>query len=105
MIPRRRKFPLRTEFLKFRTRAKKTVTPLFTIYHLPSTIKSSRFAVIVPKKVSKLATTRNYLKRLTYDYLWQHYQNKKTDLVIVFKPLPLKRSLEIKNLILGELHV
>lgn len=104
MIPRRRKFPLRTDFFRFRGKATKVVTPHLIIYSLPSQ-SFSRFAVTVPKKVNKLATSRNYLKRLTYDSLWEQYQNKQLDLVIVYKPLPLKRNLETKRLILSELHV
>jgi len=92
MIPHSRKFPLRTEFLRFRSRAKKSVTPLFTIYYLLSTKRDSRLAITVPKKVSKLATTRNYLKRLAYDTLWSQIKNQKIDAVVVFKPSPLKKS-------------
>ena len=52
----------------------------------------SRLAVIVPKKLSKLATTRNWLKHVTYDVLWPLIKDKNLDCVVVYKPLPLKRS-------------
>lgn len=103
MIPHSRKFPLRTEFLKFRSRAKRTVTPLFTIYYLLSTQRASRLAAIIPKKVNKLATTRNYLKRLAYDTLWPQIKEQKIDVVVVFKPLPLKKSQKLKMELVNEL--
>lgn len=91
MIPRNSKFPLRTDFVRFRARSQKHVTSLTTIYHLPSTV-NSRLAVIIPKKANKLATVRNALKRLTYDTLWPLIKNTKADCVIVYKPLPLSRA-------------
>lgn len=105
MISKSHKFPLRTDFLRFRTRAKKTVTPLFTIYYLLSTKRASRFAVVVPKKVNKLATTRNYLKRLTYDSLRPQIKDQKLDVVVVFKPLPLKKTVKTKTQILSDISL
>lgn len=102
MISKASKFPLRTKYLDFRRRASKVVTPHTLISHLSSP-NPSRLSVIIPKKVSKLATTRNYLKRLVYDQLWPQLKDKKTDVVVVFKPLPLKRSLATKQLITSEL--
>lgn len=104
MIPHSRKFPLRTEFLRFRSRAKRTAAPLFTIYYLPSTKQASRLAAIIPKKVNKLATTRNYLKRLTYDCLWPQIKDQKMDMVVVFKPMPLKKSPLTARQIITELQ-
>lgn len=105
MIPHSRKFPLRTEFLRFRSRAKRTVAPLFIIYYLLSAKQASRLATIIPKKVNKLATTRNYLKRLVYDTLWPQIKDQKMDVVVVFKPMPLKKSTPTKQLLLTDLHV
>lgn len=105
MIPHSRKFPLRTDFLRFRSRAKRTVTPLFTIYYLLSTKQASRLAAIIPKKVNKLATTRNYLKRLVYDTLWPQIKDQKMDVVVVFKPMSLKKTTSTKQLLLTDLHV
>lgn len=102
MIPKLAKFPLRTEFLEFRRRANKTLSPHTTCYSLPAA--SPRLAVIIPKKLSKLATTRNWLKRLTFDTLWPILQEETLDLIVVFKPLPLKKSLEIKQQIIIELQ-
>jgi ribonuclease P protein component len=59
--------------------------------------------VVVPKKLSKRATTRNWLKRLTYDAVWPLIQAKKLDCVVIYKPLPLKKSLQIKKELINEL--
>ncbi len=104
MIPHFRKFPLRTEFLKFRSRAKKIVSSVFTL-HLLATSSPARLGVIIPKKVNKRATIRNYLKRLAYDTLWPQIKDQKMDVVVVFKPIPLKKSTSTKQLLLTELHV
>lgn len=104
MIRRQDKFPLRTEFLKLRQKANKAVQSHLIIYHAKND-QRPRLGVSIPKKVSKLATTRNYLKRLTYDSLWPQIKDQKLDVVVVFKPLPLKKNSTIKQLIQGELHV
>lgn len=96
MIPKSSKLPLRTEYLEFRRRATRVTSPLSTISFFRSTLPS-RLAVIVPKKLSKLATTRNWLKRLTLDTLWPVLKEKKLDCVVVYKPLPLKKSLSTKR--------
>ncbi len=102
MIPKVSKFPLRTELVAFRARAKKNTSPLTTCYWLPST-KPSRLSVIIPKKLNKLTTTRNWLKRLTYDALWSRIKDQQLDCVIIFKPLPLKKSPSVKAQINSEL--
>lgn len=102
MIPHSHKFPLRTEFLRFRSRADKLVTSHFILYSMRTTTPS-RLSVSVPKKVSKLATTRNYLKRLTYDTLWPRVKDQKIDVVVVFKPLPLKKTPNLKMELNNEL--
>ncbi len=101
MIPKSSKFPLRTELLRFRTSAKQTAAPHFRTLFAPHS--PSRLAVVVPKKLSKLASSRNWLKRLTYDTLWPQIIDKKLDVVIIYKPLLLKKSLATKQLIISEL--
>ncbi len=110
MIPQSSKFPLRTEFLRFRARAKRLVSPHLTLFYSPglATLKSgpatfTKMNVVVPKKLSKLATTRNWLKRLTYDTIWPLIQDKNLDCVVVYKPLALKKSLQIKKELTHEL--
>ena len=105
MISKSSKFPLRTDFLAFRSHARRLVTPHFTVYYLLPTTHPSRLAVVVPAKVSKLATTRNWLKRLTYDTLWPIVKDKKLDCIVIYKPLPLLKSPATKELILSELNL
>lgn len=104
MIPHSHKFPLRTELLKFRARATKTTTPHLILSRSPAPTHS-RLSIIVPKKVSKQATTRNYLKRLSYDALWTELKDQKIDMVVIFKPLPLNKTAATKQQLLAELHV
>lgn len=108
MIPKSSKFPLRTEFLRFRARAERLVSPHLQLFYLPHTPSEAtgevgRLAVVVPKKLSKLATTRNWLKRLTYNTIWPLIRDKKLDCVVVYKPLPLKKSLANQRDIVHEL--
>jgi ribonuclease P protein component len=63
----------------------------------------SRLSVIVPKKVSKLATTRNHFKRLVYDSVWEITNDKNRDCVVMFKPLPLQKSFAAQQQIISEL--
>lgn len=104
MIPHSRKFPLRTEFFKFRLKASKLVLPHLIIYRAKNN-QHSRLGVSIPKKVSKLATTRNYFKRLTYNYLWPQIEDQQIDVVVIFKPLPLKKTPTTQQLLLSELYV
>lgn len=118
MISRSNKFPLRTSFVAFRSKSKKISTPHTLVHYLPSMhIESpratremppdakqsgrhahqSRLSVIVPKKVNKLATTRNALKRLSYDLFWSELKNSKLDVVVLFKPLPLTKAKTLKT--------
>ena len=111
MIPKSRKFPLRTHFLVFRSRAKRLSTPHFTVFWLPqgselpksSEPNVARLAVIVPKKCARLATTRNWLKRLTYDTPWPLIKDKNLDLVVVYKPIKINKSSKIKENLIYEL--
>lgn len=103
MIPKSRKFPLRTEFLKFRRSARRQATQLCTMYYVLST-GQSRLSVIVPKKVNKLATTRNWLRRLTYDTLWPLVKDQNLDVVIIFRPLKLAKSPAAKAQIVSEIE-
>ena len=101
MISKARKFPARQEFLSFRKTAKQLTTPHVRLLY--SAAASTHLSVIVPKKCNKRAVVRNWLKRLTYDTLWLQTQDKKLDCVVVYKPLPLKKSPENKKLIMSEL--
>ena len=95
--------PLRTQFLSFRSRATRHVTPHTTIYHLKSNI-STRLGVVVPIKVNKRATTRNSFKRLAYDTAWKIIKDKNLDCIIIFKPLALPKGKPSQDLILSEIR-
>lgn len=62
----------------------------------------SRLSVIVPIKVSKRATTRNWLKRLSYDTIWPLLKDCQLDCVVIYKPLPLTKSSITKQKIISE---
>ena len=102
MIPASSKFPMRTDFLEFRSSAKRASSPHFTLNYLATSAQSS-CAVVVPKKVNKRATTRNWLKRLTFDTLWPVISDKNLDTVLVYKPLKLEKSPDTKKIIIAEL--
>lgn len=73
------------------------------MYYVLST-GQSRLSVIVPKKVNKLATTRNWLRRLTYDTLWPLVKDQNLDVVIIFRPLKLAKSPAAKAQIVSEIE-
>ena len=102
MIPASQKFPLHTDFLRFRARAQKILSPHATVYYALHT-GHSRLAIVVPKKVSKLATTRNWLKRLTYDALYPRIVDANLDVVVIYRPLPLSKNQKNKAMIIGEI--
>jgi len=102
MISKLHKFPLRTNFLSFRARANQASSPHLRLFSLPS--PRSSLAVVISKKTSKLATTRNWLKRLTYDTFWPLIAKRKLACVVFYQPLPLKKSPATKNQLIIELQ-
>lgn len=109
MIPKNRKFPLRTDFLSFRRSASRISSQYFVLYFLPHTPsvaegKVGRLAVIVPKKCARLATTRSWLKRLTYDTIWVDIKDKNIDVVVVYKPISLKKSEATKKELISDIN-
>jgi len=101
MISSLSKFPLRQHFLEFRRHAKHHTTSHLQIIYCKS--NKTRLGVIIPKKVHKLATSRNYFKRLTYDYLFQMLAHHSVDCVVLYKPLPLSKSKPNQEIIQNEL--
>ena len=87
MIPKRLRFPMRTDFLSFRSRARKIYSPHLTLYyrlHPPV-----QLAVVVPKKVNKRAVVRNQLKRLLKRELLNHQLGQ---IVVLVKPIHLEKD-------------
>jgi|GEM_PF-1084005 len=110
MISKSSKFPTRVQFLTFRAKATQSATPHLRFMISPRTQieitkgqTDSRLSVIVPIKVNKRATTRNHYKRLVYDTVWKILAGKKTDCIIMFKPIPLVKGQSSDDLILSEL--
>ena len=101
MISKLAKFPMRTGFLAFRAGAKQLATPHLRLLYVGHT--PSRLSVVVPAKVSKLASTRATLRRLTYDHMWKVIKEKNLDCVIIFKPLALVVDEKTQKTILTEL--
>lgn len=93
---------MRTQFLSFRRSANRLTSSRVTCYFSPAP-HGPRMSVIVPRNVSKLAITRNWLKRLTYDTLWPRIKDKGLDLVVVYKPIKLAKSTATKEQIISEL--
>ena len=102
MIPSFQKFPLRTKFLSFRRHASLAQTPHFRIYFSPS--RTSSLAVIVSKKSFKLASSRNWLKRLVYDHAWELVKTKNLSCVVLLKPIPLQKGPATQALLISELN-
>ena len=87
MIPKRLRFPMRADFLSFRSRARKIYSPHLTLYcllHPPI-----QLAVVVPKKVNKRAVVRNRLKRLLKQELLNHQLGQ---IVVLVKPIHLEKN-------------
>lgn len=110
MISKSNKFPTRTQFLAFRTKAKQITTPhLRVLFHSRSVDNitllecDSRLSVIVPIKVSKRATTRNSFKRLVYDIVWKLIKDKNLDCIVIFKTIALLKGKISQDLIIHEL--
>jgi len=105
MIPKASKFPLRQQFLAFRRHANQLSTPHLRIFYAPTINagRESRLTVIVPKKVSKKATTRNLFKRLVYDYLWNQISPLHFDFIVLFKPISLIKGDMAHKLVKAEL--
>ncbi len=62
MIPKSKRFPMRTQFLEFRRLARRFFSQNLILYYRPSS--EIKLAVVVPKKVNRRAVVRNRLKRL-----------------------------------------
>lgn len=93
---------MRREFLSFRRQAKRLASSHLQLLFLPE--GKLLLSVVVPAKVSKLATTRNWLRRLVYDSLWQTLAGSRLVCVVIFKPIPMVRSAATQTLIEEELR-
>lgn len=68
--------------------------PMASLFFAENNLDFSRFAVIVPVKLSKKSSKRNPLRRKTYEIIRKNYGDFKPgfDCVLIFKPGSLKFS-------------
>lgn len=87
MIPKKAKFPMRTEFYAFRKYAKIVHSAHLVLYRQAVTQGQDhgRCGVVIPKKNAKLATTRSALRRILFDTLHKHSLSRQSDLVLFIK--------------------
>jgi ribonuclease P protein component len=90
---------MRTEFFAWKKTATKTTLSQLTLYHAPS--QSPQVAVVIPKKILKLATHRNSLKRVLLDKLFASAQARQESMVLFLRKT--NSSPNLKNFILDEL--
>lgn len=76
------------DFAKIFSRGKTVQNSFFFIYSIKTDLNLSRFAVIVPSKVSTKATVRNKIRRRIQTTIRKNILNLKTgfDIIILVKP-------------------
>lgn len=100
MLPKQNRLPLRFSRNYVEQNGEVLHSPLFTFLFSPSMIsptQPSRFAFIVSKKISKLAVTRNSIKRLLANSFQSLLPSIKpgSDVILYVKPAILKVDHEI----------
>lgn len=78
--------------------------PMASLFFAENNLDFSRFAVIVPVKLSKKSSKRNPLRRKTYEIIRRNYGDFKPgfDCILMFKPGSLKfSSKQIQEIILS----
>jgi RNase P protein component len=103
MLSRLHKFPMRTEFLRFRHTSSQGVSPHLRLYSRRVS-HQSRLSIVIPLKVNKHAVARNCFRRLLYDAAWSRIKSLNLDCVILLKPLPLPKNPTSLSLLLSELN-
>jgi len=73
MLPTSVRLPLREEQDIFKNASRKK-TKYVVVYYRENNKTSTRFAVVVPKKVATLATKRNYIKRFVEGVIVDWYR-------------------------------
>lgn len=72
----------RQDFNRFFSTGKRDQTPLFTVVYSP--FESFHAAVVVPKKIEKLAVKRNKTRRRIYDIIRRYKDKHDTRGVFIF---------------------
>lgn len=94
-LPRRNRLNLRFHRRLLNSQGVTHRTPLFTFIFSPNSLSHSRYAVILSRKFSPLAVTRNHIKRLITDTLRLHLHNlpSSQDILII----PQKKTLSTSS--------
>lgn len=77
--------------------------PLASLFFAENNLAFSRFAVIVPVRLSKKSSKRNPLRRKTYEIIRKNYGDFKPgfDCILIFKPGSLEfSSKQIQEIVL-----
>jgi len=80
---------MRTEFFTFRKRAQIAHSLHLLLYYAvaPQAKLTGRSGVVIPKKVSKLATSRNTLRRQLIDAMFPLAKSNNIDLILFVKSM------------------
>lgn len=93
MLAKTYRLKLKKDFDKIFKQGKFVSLKFFTLGFLENTLLFSRFAIIVPKKIAKLAVTRNSIKRKTTEIIRLNLEKIKIGYNIVFIAKPtIKRK-------------
>lgn len=104
MLPKNYRLRLKNDFDKLFKEGSFAGQAFLTLGFIKNKLNNSRFAVIVGKKVSKKAVTRNSVKRKTAEVIRLSLEQIKPgfDLVFIAKPeIQGKKYKEIEAVVLG----
>ena len=104
MLPKNYRLRLKNDFDRLFKEGKFAGQAFFTLGFAKNKLNNSRFAVVVGKKVSKKAVTRNAIKRKTVEAIRLNLERIRSgfDLVFIAKPeIKGKKYKEIEEVIGG----
>ena len=88
MLPSNFRLPLRQNFFILKKNGRRIESSVTTTLWLPGKKTNSRFAVVISRRVSNRATSRNKIKRQIYQVIQKILPNfkKPYDILIITKP-------------------
>jgi ribonuclease P protein component len=101
MFPKTHRVP-REIIQKVLFEGEKIQTELFLLRKMENKLKHSRYAVVVSKKVEKLAVKRHYLKRIYKNILTNIYKDKKQDKYLDLVFVLSKKNKEVEKTLIRE---
>ena len=101
-LPRQNRLNLRFHRLLLTQQGTTQRTPLFTFVFSPNSLPHSRYAILMSRKFSPLAVTRNHVKRLITNTLRLHLRSlpSSQDIIII----PQKKALSSSRLSSDLIH-